>query len=330
MNTTRTLLAPLVLVFVVSVGTAQTSAVALRSGNGVVCAIGTETRCWRGTSRIELGSNIWLSADFDGDPSVCTCDRTLACRFGSAQAALVAFPLRCDAQTPVRVMPGSVCSAGQSEGGVWCADRSQPSVIHRIPGSPHRVQSLVLSPERPRASPLPELCIVSAEHRLFCGTRQGVSLTRSGITAVAQGRHHLCRLRTDHVVECTGDNTLGQLALPARIASSRGFRTVRLPPALELVAGLNFTCARASEGVFCWGSLGCEPMSDPLRGGLDGAQLRATQLTQTRVPVRIANTEDAVSITASGTLACALGSAGAVTCWGCQLGPSALETVQCR
>ena len=330
MNTTRSLLAQLSLGLIVAVGTAQTTVTPLRSGNGVVCAIGTETRCWRGTSRVELGTNIWLSADFDGGPDVCTCDGTLACRFGSAQASVVAFPLRCDAQTRVLVTSGSVCSAGQSEGGVWCAERSQPSMIHRIPGSPDRVQTLALSPERPRASPLPELCIVSPEHRLFCGTLEGVSLTRRGITAVAQGRHHLCRLGTDHVVECAGDNTLGQLALTARVASTRRFRPIPLPPVLELAAGLNFTCARTSEGVFCWGSLGCEPMSDPLRGGLDGFRVPTSQITRTRIPMRIANAEDAVSLTASGTTACALGSGGVVTCWGCRLGPTAMEPVQCR
>jgi hypothetical protein len=123
------------------------------------------------------------------------------------------------------------------------------------------------------------------------------------------------------------DTCLGQLGHGARGPASRRARRVAVGPAFEVVAGQNFTCARTRGGVYCWGSLGCEPRSSPLYGGLDGIPPPPPVTVLSR-PSRIAVIGDAVSITAAGTTACALTTTGSVQCWGCQEGRAPTEVVE--
>lgn len=208
--------------------------------------------------------------------------------------------------------------------------------MQRVPGSPDRVVQIELASLRPTGGldgfRIPELCVVSSDAQLFCGSRAGVQRVPLraprgvGVTAVAIGNDAMCRLRTDNVVECAGDNSIGQLGAPARVASSRRFRRVPIPPAVELAAGFNFTCARTSEGVFCWGRLGCEPRSSPACEFLDGLPPPPHPFSARR-PVRIPNTAGSVALTARADQACVVQSSGEVACWGCGLGSHPTELV---
>jgi alpha-tubulin suppressor-like RCC1 family protein len=53
---------------------------------------------------------------------------------------------------------------------------------------------------------------------------------------------------------CWGSNGLGQIGNGSRTDELVPTRTLNLPDAREIVAGLNHTCARRTNGqVLCWG-----------------------------------------------------------------------------
>lgn len=71
----------------------------------------------------------------------------------------------------------------------------------------------------------------------------------NAVTVAAGGSRHWCVLTTSAQVECVGTNDWGQLGNGTLEPSS----VVGLTNVDEVVAGLDFTCARATGRIHCWG-----------------------------------------------------------------------------
>jgi hypothetical protein len=130
----------------------------------------------------------------------------------------------------------------------------------------------------------------------------------SGVTAISVGGSSACAVTGSGGVVCWGDNEFGQLGNASTMTQS----AVPLPVAglasgvTELSVGSHFACAvTGSGGVACWGA------ND---SGL-GANQTATAAGNAPMPVTgLENGVTAVSV--GYTSACALGTNGAVVCWG--------------
>lgn len=132
-----------------------------------------------------------------------------------------------------------------------------------------------------------------------------VSGLASGVTQVVTGADHSCALLTGGTVRCWGAGGDGQLgvgstddaALPTAIPGLSGITSI--------AAGGNTTCAvTATGGVLCWGANEFGQVGNP-----------APQ-DPTRPTDVIALTGGVRSVTVGRTHACALTTAGAVSCWG--------------
>jgi alpha-tubulin suppressor-like RCC1 family protein len=78
------------------------------------------------------------------------------------------------------------------------------------------------------------------------------------VQKIVVGARHTCAINMDDAIECTGDNSLGQIGNnaggggPTNVASADG--TFSRRQFEELAAGANHTCAiDASSGAWCWG-----------------------------------------------------------------------------
>lgn len=129
---------------------------------------------------------------------------------------------------------------------------------------------------------------------------------RSGVQAITAGAYHTCALTTAGAVRCWGYNRAGQLG--------DGSTTDRLTPVAvrglgsgvqAIAAGDEHTCALTTAGgVLCWG--------DNANG-----QLGDSTWTDHLTPVAVTGLSSGVqAITADGSFACALTTAGGALCWG--------------
>ena len=134
--------------------------------------------------------------------------------------------------------------------------------------------------------------------------------------AVAVGRRHLCIVALGGDVWCGGSNSQQQLGLQFAPAGPRPLAPTKLhrvvfaseTPALEIVAGTLFSCARLNdESVHCWGdnSLG------QLGQGASGPSLASS--APVRVPL---GDKKAIGLIAGNEHACAALADGTVQCWG--------------
>lgn len=98
--------------------------------------------------------------------------------------------------------------------------------------------------------------------RGFSGRAEPVDPGFTEVLALAGGGDHLCALRRDGSVWCSGGNTNGQLGVPP--GPARGpTRVPEVPPLRSITAGAQGTCGLAREGeAWCWGTT---PASPPTR-----------------------------------------------------------------
>jgi alpha-tubulin suppressor-like RCC1 family protein len=131
---------------------------------------------------------------------------------------------------------------------------------------------------------------------------------RAGVSVVdvATGSDHTCLVYQDGMVQCVGQNEVGQMGQGTTSLSQITFVTVPLSAATAIAAGDDFTCAvvNLQTGVSCWGK------------GTSG-QLGNGQFANSASPVVVQGLSGTiVSIAAGEKSACAVSSDGAVRCWG--------------
>lgn len=127
--------------------------------------------------------------------------------------------------------------------------------------------------------------------------------------AVARGRNHACALLRNGGVRCWGDGAMGQLGNGATRDSPDPVIVEGVQNAVGIAAGGNETCVVLREGeVMCWG--------DDSFGVLGTGHYNGVQ-TPTPNPSYVRKITSAVAVTiGENAHACALLTAGAVTCWG--------------
>lgn len=152
---------------------------------------------------------------------------------------------------------------------------------------------------------------------LFCGDRDGDGDETCGacVVDVALGRRHMCSVRYDGTVWCSGQNPSSQLGQPES-PTSRTAEPVKVEPLNDIVAvgaGRDVSCAiRGTDGsVWCWGKQS--------QGRLGNGVTAAASIS---VPVqvkRIGSTPltGIVSVSAGQCHACARDNTGHAWCWGC-------------
>jgi alpha-tubulin suppressor-like RCC1 family protein len=127
----------------------------------------------------------------------------------------------------------------------------------------------------------------------------------SGVTAFAAGNEHTCALLAGGVVNCWGDDSLGQLG---DIGAAR-----RLTPALvsgqpsvkAFATGGLHSCAVVGGGALvCWGAN-------------DSGQLGDGTMNQQTAPVAVSGSATGIAAVVAGSAhSCSLGVGGGVKCWG--------------
>jgi len=122
---------------------------------------------------------------------------------------------------------------------------------------------------------------------------------------VATGANHACRLGSNGVVMCWGQNGAGQLGVGTISRSEAPGRVLLSGKAIAIGAGIGHTCALLSTGdVWCWG--------DNQQG-----QLASSGETVPGVPIRISSLGgDVQAIAVGDSHTCALSKGGGLKCWG--------------
>ncbi len=147
---------------------------------------------------------------------------------------------------------------------------------------------------------------------------------------ITAGRNHTCALGEDKLVRCWGSNFFGQLgtaadAGPTGVAAEGAWRTrpevvEGLSDVEKISAGADFTCALLEDrSVMCWGINWSNQLGDPtLPPGVpvDGEPTPDLDDAWSATPVKVAELDRAVAISAGGFHACALLEDASVACWG--------------
>lgn len=120
--------------------------------------------------------------------------------------------------------------------------------------------------------------------------------------AAAGMNNQMCFLRASGHVACLGSNEHGEVGtVPLGESTSTPLDVPGVEGAVEVAAGLNFTCARLASGkVLCWGK------ADMLGAGPG----------QQSTPVAVVGLEDAASLSIGYRHACSGRKNGEVVCWG--------------
>ena len=139
-----------------------------------------------------------------------------------------------------------------------------------------------------------------------------VGLT-SGVTGVAAGFGHTCALTTESALKCWGDNRWGGLGDGTSGSGNFSSTPVDVVGLSSGVAGVSaavrYSCAMtAAGGVKCWGDN-------------DNGQLGDGTFTNRTTPVDVTGlTSGVAAVSAGGSHACVLTTAGGLKCWGNNLG----------
>ena len=146
----------------------------------------------------------------------------------------------------------------------------------------------------------------------------GVSITsNSGIrvrtdslfTQVTLGGGHSCGLTASGVALCWGRNEFGQLGDSSLVARGLPVRVVTTLRFTRLSAGSDFTCGLTSGGaIYCWGSNAF--------GQLGTGDVTFNVPRATLLPALVSGGGSWSAIASGGSHACALSTAGRVSCWG--------------
>jgi len=141
--------------------------------------------------------------------------------------------------------------------------------------------------------------------------------------ALTAGALHTCALRTDGMVKCWGDGTLGQLGIGAAtvIGDQAGELATAFPTgmgtgrtATMISAGDFFTCALLDNGkVKCWGVGGDGQLG---HGAMTNLGDSGSETGDGLPVVDLGPNYRAVSITTGASHACAVLDDGRVKCWG--------------
>ena len=130
-----------------------------------------------------------------------------------------------------------------------------------------------------------------------------------GMVGIALGNGHTCGLSSNGntIVHCWGQNASGQLGQAATDAPELDPVAVSVPQTVEVVAGLDRTCAlAATDVVFCWGENSARQLGN-------GSQ------TDVVVPTAVGGVGGGISArgVAAGFLhTCAWRADGTIACWG--------------
>lgn len=123
------------------------------------------------------------------------------------------------------------------------------------------------------------------------------------LTDLALGGAHSCGIDALGAILCWGRDQEGQASPPT------------LTGAVALAAGWRHSCAASPAGLACWGAL-------PAAEAVGGGDPRALDALTAGDPL---TARDAVALAAGLSHTCALGAAGALTCWGAA-GPAVEDT----
>jgi alpha-tubulin suppressor-like RCC1 family protein len=130
------------------------------------------------------------------------------------------------------------------------------------------------------------------------------------VHAVRYNGRHTCAIQDTGKTYCWGSNVYGALGLGLPVNELFYSTVPRELPAFDdivgISGGLDYTCAVKGDGsLWCWGWNS---------GGLLG--VGDTALPNSDVPLQVPGVTDAVSVSANGSVACALRENGKVACWG--------------
>ena len=140
----------------------------------------------------------------------------------------------------------------------------------------------------------------------------------SNVIGIATGTSHTCALFGDGNVSCWGFNNHGQFGDGTALSTTVLRKTPTLSgaghvaafetdPAVQIVAGLDFTCGLAQSGsVYCWGTNG--------NGELGAGSAAVT--SNVALPVMNLSEVSNVYANAGGSFACARTRSNALYCWG--------------
>jgi alpha-tubulin suppressor-like RCC1 family protein len=133
------------------------------------------------------------------------------------------------------------------------------------------------------------------------GLRSNIS-----IIDVAPGSDHTCVLYLDGVVQCVGQNDLGQVGNGTTSNQQMSWATTAVSNASAIASGEDFSCAIVNNrtAVSCWGK------------GISG-QLGNGAFANSTSPVSVQGLTGSIStISAGRAFACAANDSGSVFCWG--------------
>ena len=136
----------------------------------------------------------------------------------------------------------------------------------------------------------------------------------SGVRAIASGGNHTCAVTTAGAVFCWGENIAGQLGDGTMLHRDAPVLVTGLDSGVQAISlGYYHSCALSTAGaVSCWGYAAVGSVGDGTTGDANHDRL---------TPVAVVGLASGVSAIAAGyEHTCALTTAGAVQCWGWNLG----------
>ena len=203
----------------------------------------------------------------------------------------------------IAAVPG-IAIAAMGDGGGGSPPAAQPAVPSTSPAT----SSSVVSSTAPTTKPPP----LSKAPTTAAPAATGAAI-KGGIVQVEGGGYHTCLRVRRGAVYCWGQGAYGQLGTGTHFRGTPT-RILVVDDAVEIQAGGRFTCARRSSGqVACWGedahaqlgSRDTEPCGD---AEIDSVCAPTPQLVKGLSGVQ--------GLATGESHACALLSAGTVSCWG--------------
>ncbi len=135
---------------------------------------------------------------------------------------------------------------------------------------------------------------------------------------ISLGQSHACVLHEGGLVECWGDNSLGQLG-NGSFDSTTVPTPVGIGPVRSVTAGELNTCVLTDAGVYCWGRGGYGALGNGSTASPDAADEQSLAATS---PVQVVGLVDPTQVSAGLNHACAVDEPGGIAkCWGWSVQP---------